>query len=206
MNELLDKILRLKTAAKIGVTVGLMLAVALIYNFMFFSDLDDEITTSRNQREQLTTEKASYEKRRAEFLAYKNELTRLQEDQREALRVLPKKAEIPAFIASLNEQSELSGVEIQLTKPEAEVAEDQYIKIPVKMEVSGTYHGITKFFKNVADLARIVNLENVNLLPERVVNNAEADTATTRVRLKAKFVAVTYRFQDQTAGAGGTTP
>ena len=37
------------------------------------------------------------------------------------------------------------------------------MKIPVKMEIRGAYHPIAKFFKNVSELRRIVNVEDLAL-------------------------------------------
>ncbi len=204
MNELLDKILRLKLVAKVGLTLGVMAAVGGIYNFMFLADLQDEISAAQTQKTQLTTERASYEKRKTEYLAYRNELTKLMEEQREILKVLPNKAELPTFLNSLQEQAELSGIEVQSTVPQAEVPEDLYVRIPVKLEVVGSYHGVTKFFRNISELPRIVNLENVSLLPEKP--GAGEPDSSGRMRLRAKFVTVAYRFQDQPAAAPGAAP
>jgi type IV pilus assembly protein PilO len=181
-----------------------MLAVAAMYNFMFLSDLEDEIKAAQGQQTALVAEKASYEKRRAEYLAYRNELTKLQEEQREVLKILPRKSEISTFLSSIQEQAEVSGVEIENLTPDAEVPEDLYVRIPVKIEVVGTYHSITKFFKNISDLQRIVNLENVVLLLQ---NSAAVDSesAPARARLKGKFVAVTYKFAEA-PGAAGSGP
>ena len=43
-----------------------------------------------------------------------------------------------------------------------------YIRIPVRIEVRGTYHSITKFFKNLSELPRIVNVERLALSIEKV--------------------------------------
>ncbi len=73
------------------------------------------------------------------------------------------------------------------------------MKIPMRMEVRGGFHSITKFFKNVSELRRIVTVENLALLPERDGKDASAPT-----RLKAKFVAATYRYQNPAEAGGGT--
>jgi type IV pilus assembly protein PilO len=74
---------------------------------------------------------------------------------------------------------------------------DLYIRIPVRIEVRGTYHSITKFFKNLSELPRIVNVENLSLSVEK----AEVGVSP---RLHAKFVAATFRYRDQSGPEGGT--
>ena len=75
------------------------------------------------------------------------------------------------------------------------------MKIPVRMEVRGGFHSITKFFKNVSELRRIVTVEDLSLLPERDAKDAEL----ARPACKAKFIAATYRYQNPTESAGGGT-
>ncbi len=201
MNELVTKLLRLKLAAKVGLTAGLMFVVVLLYNFMFLSDLEDEIKAAESQNGILVTEKASYEKRKSEYLAYRNETAKLLEEQREVQKALPRKTEMSSFLQSIQEQAQLSGVDLDRLDPDPnEIPEDLYVKILVKIEIAGSYHSITKFFKHISELQRIVNLENVSLNLEKP-GAPESDPA--RSRLKARFVAVTYKFADQGGDAGG---
>jgi Tfp pilus assembly protein PilO len=66
----------------------------------------------------------------------------------------------------------------------------------VRIEVRGSYHAITKFFKNLSELPRIVNVENLSLSIEK----AEVGISP---RLHAKFVAATFRYRDS-GPEGGT--
>ena len=199
MNELISKLLKLKTPHKVAVTVIAALALGGAYYQFFYADLSDSITAATSEKARLTQELTTYEQRKVEYLAYRNELKQLQEEQRELLRVLPKKDEIASFMSSIQEQAELSGLELLTFAPDAEVFEELYVKIPIRMEVRGGFHAITKFFKNVSELRRIVTVENLNLLPE------PAKDANSPTRLKAKFVAATYRYQNPNEGAGGGT-
>jgi type IV pilus assembly protein PilO len=198
MNELISKLLKLKTPHKVAVTVVVALVLGGGYYQFFYADLSDGITAAESEKGRLTQELTTYEARKVEYLAYRNELKQLQEEQRELLRVLPKKDEIASFMSSIQEQAELSGLELLTFAPDAEVFEELYVKIPIRMEVRGGFHSITKFFKNVSELRRIVTVENLNLLPE------PAKDANSPTRLKAKFIAATYRYQNPAEAGGGT--
>ena len=195
MNELLTKLMRLKTPFKAAITAGVLVLFGAIYYFLFYTDLAQDITAANQGQVQLKQEKESYEKRKKEYVAYREELKKLQEEQRELLKALPKKAEIPNFISNIQEQAELSGLEVLNIKIEAEVPEELYIKIPVAMEVRGPYHSMTKFFKNVSELRRIVNIENLGIL----VDGAKPDD-TGPPKLRAKFVAATFRYVEKGGG------
>jgi type IV pilus assembly protein PilO len=194
MNDFLQKLTRLKTPIKIAITAGLVAVILGIYGGLFYLDIQDQIKGAQARQVQLKGEKDNYEKRKREYQAYRTELTQLQQEQRELLKALPKKAEIPTFLSNLQEQAELAGLEIVSLTIEAENPMELYIRIPVRIEVRGTYHSITKFFKNLSELPRIVNVEKLSLTVEK----AEYGTSP---RLRAKFVAATFRYRDM----GGST-
>lgn len=197
MNNLLQKLLRLKTPVKIAATVGVMVAILGAYGGLFYLDVQDQIKAAQAKQEQLKIEKDNYEKRKREYLAYRSELTQLQQEQRDLLKALPKRAEIPTFLSNIQEQAELAGLEIVSLTIDAESPQELYVRIPVRIEVRGSYHTITKFFKNISELPRIVNVENLSLSVEK------AESAGSP-RMRAKFIAATFRYRDH-AGAGGGT-
>lgn len=197
MNDILQKLTRLKTPIKIAATVGLVAIILGVYGGLFYLDIEDQIKGARARQQQLKGEKDNYEKRKREYQAYRTELTQLQQEQRELLKALPKKAEIPTFLSNLQEQAELAGLEIVSLTIDAETPQELYVRIPVRIEVRGTYHTITKFFKNISELPRIVNVENLALTVEK---NEGAGSP----RLRAKFVAATFRYRDQAGSEGGT--
>jgi type IV pilus assembly protein PilO len=200
MNELISKLMKLKPPQKAAITGVAIAVIAGLYYQFFYADISDGIAAADAARARLTEERAGYERRKVEYLAYRNELVQLQEEQRELLRVLPKRDEIASFLGSIQEQGELSGLEVLSFNVENEVPEELYIKIPVRMEVKGGFHSITKFFKSVSELRRIVTIEDLAMVPERDLKDENAPT-----RLKARFVAATYRYQDPAEKNGGGT-
>ncbi|HJX51512.1 MAG TPA: type 4a pilus biogenesis protein PilO [Polyangia bacterium] len=198
MNDILQKLLRLKTPVKIAATAGLVALIGVVYYMLFYMDMQDQIKAGEVEQRRLVGEKEDYEKRKKEYLAFRNELTQLQQEQRELLKALPKRAEIPTFLSSIQEQAELAGLEVMNLTIESESPAELYVRIPVRIEIRGSYHTITKFFKNVADLPRIVNVENLALSLEKAADD------TGSPRLRARFYAVTFRYNDQPEAGGGT--
>jgi len=196
MNNFLQKMLRLKTPVKVAATLGIMVLIAAAYGGLFYLDIEDQIKGAKARSAQLQSEKNTYETRKREYQAYRTELTQLQQEQRDLLKALPRRAEIPTFLSNLQEQAELAGLEIISLAIDAENPMELYIRIPVRIEVRGTYHSITKFFKNLSELPRIVNVERLALSIEKV----EAGGSP---RMRARFVAVTFRYRGG-AGEEGT--
>jgi len=189
MNDALQKVIRLKTPIKIAITGGVIAAIFGVYGGMFYLDIQDQIKGARARQQQLRGEKENYQKRQREYQAYRAELTQLQQEQRELLKALPKKAEIPTFLSNIQEQAELAGLEIISLTIDAENPQELYIRIPIRIEVRGTYHAVTKFFKNLSELPRIVNVEGLSMAIEKAESGASP-------RLRAKFVAATFRYRD----------
>ena len=196
MNNFLQKLLRLKTPVKVAATLGIMVLIAAAYGGLFYLDIEDQIKGAKARSAQLQAEKNTYETRKREYQAYRTELTQLQQEQRDLLKALPRRAEIPTFLSNLQEQAELAGLEIISLAIDAENPMELYIRIPVRIEVRGTYHSITKFFKNLSELPRIVNVERLAL-------SVEKGEAGVSPRMRAKFVAVTFRYRGG-AGEEGT--
>jgi len=195
MNNFLQKLLRLKTPVKIAATLGVIVLLIGAYVGLFYLDKQDQIKGAQARKAQLQGEKSSYETRKREYQAYRTELTQLQQEQRELLKALPKKAEIPTFLSNIQEQAELAGLEIVSLTIDAENPLELYIRIPIRIEVRGTYHAVTKFFKNLSELPRIVNVENLALAIEKGEPGGSP-------RLRASFVAAAFRYREQTPGGG----
>lgn len=204
MQELIRKLLKLSPAKKVGVTVGVILLIGLLDYQFFYGDTSTDITSARAHAAELADELAGYQRRKSEYLGYRTELTQLLAEQRELLRALPKRAEIPTFLANVQEQAELSTLEVLSVEIGQESPLDLYVKIPVKMEVRGTYHQISRFFRNVGELPRIVNIENLSLGPDQSKAGTVSDGGAAPPKLRAKFVAATFRFNEQAPGGGGT--
>ncbi len=196
MGNLFDRIASTPLIAKIGALAGVIALLLGGYWYFFYGDLLEDKDQLTHEAEKLNKEKKDYEKRKQEYLAFRNEVNGLLEEQKELLRVLPKRDDIEQFIENVQAQIELSGLSKVSSVREAAQPVEMYVKIPIRMSLIGTYHQINRFFKNVGDLKRIVNIEDLSLSP----NNDSAAPSNLN-QLKANFVATTFQFVDK--GRGG---
>jgi type IV pilus assembly protein PilO len=201
MQNFFDRIAAIATGVKLGALIGIIALIVGGYYYFFYSDMQDEVAQLTKDQERLSKEKKDYEKRKQEYLAFRNEVNALLDEQKELLRVLPKKDDIEQFIENIQAQIELCGLTKVTSTREAAQPVEMYVKIPVKMSLTGTYHQINHFFKNVGDLKRIVNIENLALEP--VSQTVGMDQPNL---LKADFVATTFQFIDKGAQAPGQKP
>jgi type IV pilus assembly protein PilO len=202
MQALFDRLVAAPLIAKVGGLLGLIVLLCGGYYYFFYSDLIDEQAQLQKEHDKLDKEKREYDKRKQEYLAFRNEVNGLLEEQKELLRMLPKADDIEQFIESVQAQIELSGLSKVSSVREPALPADMYTKIPVRMSLVGSYHQINQFFKNVGDLKRIVNIEDLTLQPQSA-NEAAPIGSGNATHLKANFVASTFQFLDRRNAAGG---
>jgi type IV pilus assembly protein PilO len=76
---------------------------------------------------------------------------------------LPSKAEMAALLSDINQAGLGRGLQFELFKPGQVVVKDYYAELPIDIKVSGSYHDIGSFASDMANLPRIVTLNNLSL-------------------------------------------
>ena len=76
---------------------------------------------------------------------------------------LPGKAEMAALLSDINQAGVGRGLTFDLFKPGSVVVRDYYAEQPIEIRVVGTYHDIGAFASDMANLPRIVTLNNMTL-------------------------------------------
>lgn len=77
---------------------------------------------------------------------------------------LPSKAEMDALLSDINQAGLGRGLQFELFKPGQVVVKDYYAELPIDIKVTGNYHDVGAFTSDIANLPRIVTLNNMNLV------------------------------------------
>lgn len=184
---------KLSTPAKIAVGGLMLLLPAVGYYIVFHSEIQAEIDAEQNTHVRLREDLSAAQ--RAEH-AYQKDLEELRErerNKRELMKILPATTEYPAFLSSIQNVANLVGVELSAWTPMDEVPEEFYARVPMQLELSGRFHQLAKFFYNVGQLERIINLENISITNPTVVDE--------EIRLKTTVLATAFHALDETAAA-----
>ena len=104
------------------------------------------------------------------------------------LRELPDKKEIEGFLRSISVLAVDTGLEVLSFKPQPEKKEKYFARLPVKIQLEGTFHKLVTFLDEVGHLPRIVNIEDLF-----VKKGSETDA---EVVIKATCQATTFRYLD----------
>ncbi len=80
---------------------------------------------------------------------------------------LPSKAEMDALLSDINQAGIGRGLQFELFRPGQTNLKDYYAELPIAVKVSGRYHDLGAFTGDIANLPRIVTLNNLNLVTSR---------------------------------------
>ena len=191
MDEIIDRILKAPPLQRWGGLAAALVVITLA-NFFFvvrpeFTTLEAQASTQRKLDSQLQ-EKSEIAQNLNER---RREMDLLQQKLDEALSELPESADIDELLAQLNEIGRKSGLDISSIEPAPEESAQIYVKIPIKMSLTGNYHEIAMFLQSLANLRRIVNVNNLQL--------GSPTLKSEKVVLNSTFVATTFRFLDPKA-------
>lgn len=139
---------------------------------------------------------ANYEQRVKEQAARDKELKR-------QLEVVPvDSSTIDHLMSTFQREARGTGLGIERWSPQPEERADFYAKIPVEVTAVGTWHEIGEFFRRVAEMKQIVNIEEV----EMKLGKEFEDTGFPL--LQVDFTASTFRLlaedEAQNSGADAT--
>jgi len=191
MEQLLDKIAKAPPAVKYGGLAGLVVLLSVLNFFFGIQPLQDQIAEQENQQRGLDRQLAEKQEIAQNLNERRREMDILEQKLAEALTELPEKKDIDELLAQLNDIGKKSGLEISRVEPGGETSATFFAKIPIKMSVSGNFHEIAMFMQEIANMRRIVNVNNIKLGTPVLKND--------KVVLSSEFLATTFRFVDQVA-------
>ncbi len=193
MDEIIDKVLKAPPLQRWGGLAAFLVVITLL-NFVLL--VRPELATLENQAGQQRALDSQLQEK-SEIAQNLNERRRemdvLQQKLDEALAELPENADLDELLAQLNEIGRKSGLEISAVEPAPEESAQIYVKIPIKMALTGNYHEVAMFLQSLANLRRIVNVNNIQL--------GSPTLKAEKVVLNTSFVATTFRFLDPKTAA-----
>ncbi len=175
---------KLSLPAKVGVGAFFVMGVGVLYWVILFTDVSSKIDRATKAASDMQAELAKQQQAQASYLVDRDELVMRQQRQRELNKVLPADSEAAAFLSSIQQVSNVSGIDLQGWKPEEEQSQTFFAKVPMRLELSGRFHQVAKFMYEVGRLDRIINVENIQLSDPKVVGDD--------VVLKVKCLATTF--------------
>lgn len=97
---------------------------------------------------------------------YRQQLREIDTSFGALLKQLPNKSQMDALLVDINQAGLGRGLQFELFKPAPqETVKDFYAELPVAVRVTGSYHDMGQFASDIAQLSRIVTLNDISIAP-----------------------------------------
>ena len=143
--------------------LGMLLAVVVLGWFLYLNSQQEEITQGEQQEEKLRNEYKDKIRQAINLDNLRKQKEQVGEYVATLEKQLPSKAEMDALLSDINQAGLGRGLQFELFKPGQVVVKDYYAELPINIKVSGHYHDVGAFTSDIANLPRIVTLNNLNL-------------------------------------------
>jgi len=168
------------------VILGLFFAVIVALGGLL--DWRDELDSLDRLQADEVTLKESYATKKARAVnleLYVQQLKDIEQSFGALLKQLPNKSEMDALLTDINQAGLGRGLQFELFRPAAqERMADFYAELPINVKVTGNYHDMGAFASDVAQLPRIVTLNDLNIVNDKG-------------QLTMDAVAKTFRYLDE---------
>lgn len=156
--------------------------------FVWLSSSDEELNAELAREQTL---KADYRKKLAQAInldALKKQREEVQQYVTQLEKQLPSKAEMDALLSDINQAGLGRSLQFELFRPGQVNVKEYYAELPIAVKVTGRYHDVGSFTADIAQLSRIVTLNNLVLAPNKDGLLAMEATAKTFRYLDAEEV------------------
>jgi type IV pilus assembly protein PilO len=181
----LDNVGNWPTLPKFGLWIAVVIVCAFVGWLLVWKEQLDQLDQLRQQEGTL---KDQYRVKIQQAINLE-ELRRQKEQVNQSVltleKQLPSKAEMDALLSDINQAGIGRGLQFELFRPGQVVLKDYYAELPITVRVSGRYHDLGAFTSDIANLPRIVTLNNLN------VQTTKSPT------LSLDAVAKTFRYLDE---------
>ena len=205
---------RLPNQRKVLVFVVIASALGLLYYQFVLKPLNADLEAAEQEQQQKSQVNKKLADQLPEYEEKKKNVSKLKAIIEENQKALPTEAEVPAFFETLERKVTEAGVEINKWQKKPEEPIEQFVKVPVEIEITGTFMQIKRFFASlvqrdvvpkpatndngVEERERVISIENLSLFGPTVRNH--------EIILTARFTAVTFRQEDRAPAAPPAAP
>ncbi len=159
--------------------LALMLAVVAALWFLWLKTSDEELQAAQAKE---VTLRDDYKKKLVQAVnldILKKQREQVQQYVTQLEKQLPSKAEIDALLSDINQAGLGRSLQFESFRPGAVAVKEYYAELPIALKITGKYHDIGAFAADIANLSRIVTLNNIAVTPLKDGNLTLESTART---------------------------
>lgn len=157
--------------------VTILLVVVLW--FLWLNTSEEELVAEQAKEVTLREEYKAKLSKAVNLDALKKQREQVQQYVTQLEKQLPSKAEMDALLSDINQAGLGRSLQFDLFRPGQIAVKDYYAELPIAVRVTGRYHDIGAFASDIANLSRIVTLNNLTIVPAKDGTLAMDATAKT---------------------------
>src|SRR5262249_5717713 len=170
----------MSVGSRIGILFLLAIIVGAVYYFVYLNGKLEEnrqLQTKIDEKNKENEMLRPYESRLAEL---NRSLVILEMQIERVKKVVPEEKNSDQFIRLLHDTAATSGIEIRRYAALPAGNHEFYTDVPFTIDIDGPYYSVLGFFQRVADLERIVTIDNMQMTNTK-------DTGPSKIKTKYEF-------------------
>ena len=174
---------------KLVALILLLVATVVAGVIAFLVPQQDEIDKAKKEEETLKNEFRDKKKQAVNLPELKKQLLLVGQYVSALEKQLPSRAEMDALLTDINQAGLGRGLQFELFQPGNVNVKQYYAELPISVQVSGSYHDLGAFASDIANLSRIVTLNDMNI-------STRTDSKGGAGGLQMRATAKTFRYLD----------
>lgn len=149
-----------------GLFLVTALVVIIVLWFVWLSGSQEELQAEQAKEVKLREDYKTKLTKAVNLDVLKKQREQVQQYVTQLEKQLPSKAEMDALLSDINQAGLGRSLQFDLFRPGQVAVKEYYAELPISLKVTGRYHDIGAFASDIANLSRIVTLNNLSILPK----------------------------------------
>jgi type IV pilus assembly protein PilO len=142
------------------------LAVVVALWFLWLNGSQETLQQEEDKEAVLRTDYKTKLTKAVNLDVLKKQREQVQQYVTQLEKQLPSKSEMDALLSDINQAGLGRSLQFDLFRPGQVAVKEYYAELPITIKVSGRYHDIGSFASDIANLSRIVTLNNLSIVPK----------------------------------------
>jgi type IV pilus assembly protein PilO len=153
------------TAPRYALFVFAAVAIVIVLWFTWLTGSEEALQQEQDKEVKLREDYKAKLAKAVNLDVLKKQREQVQQYVTQLEKQLPSKAEMDALLSDINQAGLGRSLQFELFRPGQVAVKEYYAELPITIRVTGKYHDIGSFASDIANLSRIVTLNNLSLAP-----------------------------------------
>ncbi|MCC6870110.1 MAG: type 4a pilus biogenesis protein PilO [Burkholderiales bacterium] len=166
---------------KVLLLLGIVVVIVALGYVLDWKDQWETLETAQAEEGKLKVQYTEKKAKAINFELYAQQLTEVEQSFGALVKQLPNRSEIDALLTDINQAGLGRGLVFELFRPASqEKMAEFYAELPIRLRITGTYHDMGAFASDIAQLPRIVTLNDLSITNDKGTLVLEGDAKTFR--------------------------